>query len=56
MKILTGDILKNKFTGELYRVKKMRRKTVLLEAESRPNKAWFGDDESLELFYEKVEN
>jgi hypothetical protein len=27
-----------------------------LEAEGRPNKAWSGDDESLELFYEKLEN
>ena len=61
MKTLTGDILKNKFTGELYRVKKVKLKTVklktvLLEAENRPNKSWLGDDESLELLYEKVEN
>jgi len=56
MKTLIGDILENKFTGELYRVKKVKLKTVLLEAESRPNKAWLGDDESLELFYEKIEN
>jgi hypothetical protein len=56
MKTLTGDRLKNKFTGELYRVKKVKLKTVLLEAEGRPNKSWFGDDESVELFYEKVEN
>lgn len=56
METLIGDILKNKFTGELYRVKTVKLKTVLLEAENRPNKAWFGDDESLELLYEKVES
>lgn len=38
MKTLTGDILRNKFTGELYRVKKVKLKAVLLEAESRPKK------------------
>jgi hypothetical protein len=56
MKTVMGEILKNKLTGELYHVKKVKLEKVLLEAENRPNKAWFGDDESLELFYEKVEN
>jgi hypothetical protein len=56
MKTLAGDILKNKFTGELYRVKKVKLKTVLLEAENSPNKSWLGDDESLGLLYEKMEN
>jgi hypothetical protein len=56
MRIVIGQILKSKLTGELYKVKKIKMQTVLLEAESKPNKAWLGDDESLKLFYEKVEN
>ena len=56
MKTVMGEKLKNKLTGELYHVKKVKLEKVLLQAESRPNKAWLGDDESLELFYEKVEN
>jgi hypothetical protein len=56
MKTMMGEILKNKLTGELYHVKKVKLEKVLLEAEDRSNKGWFGDDESLELFYEKVEN
>jgi hypothetical protein len=30
--------------------------TVLLEGKNIPDKAWLGDKESLELFYEKAEN
>ena len=56
MKTLMGDTLKSKLTGELYRVKKIKTPIVLLEAKSNPNKAWLGDKESLELFYEKAEN
>jgi hypothetical protein len=56
MKTATGEIVKSKLTGELYRVKRIKLEKVLLEAEGKPNKAWLGDDESLELFYEKLEN
>jgi hypothetical protein len=56
MKTATGEIVKSKLSEERYRVKGIKLKKVLLEAEGRPNKAWSGDDESLELFYEKLEN
>lgn len=56
MKTVIGERLKNKSTGELYRVKKIRMQKVLLEAENGPHKGWYGDDESLELFYEKLES
>jgi hypothetical protein len=48
-----GDILKNRLTGEFYEVKKIRMEKVTLEAKGVPNKGWFGDKETLELFYEK---
>ena len=54
MKTLMGDTLKSKLTGELYEVKRIKMQTVLLGAKSNPNKAWFGDKEILELFYEKA--
>jgi hypothetical protein len=51
-----GDILKSKLTGELYKVKKIKMQTVLLEAENTPNKVWLGNKECLEILYDKVEN
>jgi len=56
METVIGDILKNRLTGEFYKVKKIRIDKVTLEAKDVPNKGWFGDKESLELLYEKAEN
>jgi hypothetical protein len=56
MKTWIGDILKNRLTGEVYKVKRIKMETVMLEAENRPNKVWLGDNEMLGIFYEKVEN
>ena len=53
MRTVIGDILKNRLTGEFYEVKKIRMEKVTLEAKDAPNKGWFGDRETLELFYEK---
>ena len=51
-----GDILKSKSTGELYKVKKIKMQTILLEAENIPNKVWLGNKECLEILYDKVED
>ncbi len=56
MKTAIGDILKNKLTGEFYKVKKINMWTVILEAKDAPDKLWFGNKESLELLYENAEN
>jgi hypothetical protein len=56
MTTATGDILKSKSTGELYKVKKIKTRTVLLEAENIPNKVWLGNKDCLEVLYDKVEN
>jgi len=55
MKPSTGDVLKSKSTGELYRVKKIKEQIILLEAESIPNKVWLGNKECLEILYVMVE-
>ena len=55
MKPVTGDLLKNKSTGELYKVKKVKERIILLEAENTPNKVWLGNKECLEILYDKVE-
>jgi hypothetical protein len=56
METVMGDILKSKSTGELYKVKKIKMQTILLEAENIPNKVWLGNKECLEILYDKVEN
>jgi hypothetical protein len=56
MKTLIGDTLRNRLTGEVYKVKRIKMETVMLEAENRPNKVWLGPIEMLGMFYEKVEN
>ena len=56
MKPVTGDLLKNKSTGECYRVKKVKERMILLEAENTPNKVWLGNSECLEILYDKVES
>jgi hypothetical protein len=50
-----GDLLKNKSTGEFYKVKKVQERIVLLEAEDIPNKVWLGNKECLEILYDRVE-
>jgi hypothetical protein len=55
MKPVTGDILKNKSTGEFYKVKKVKERIILLEAEGTPNKVWLGNKECLDILYDRVE-
>ena len=56
MEIAIGNILKNKVTGELFRVKNIKMSNILLVAKNLPNKIWLGDGEILEVFYEKIDN
>jgi hypothetical protein len=56
MRIVTGDILKNRETGEFFEVKKIKNEKVTLKAKGQPHKGWYGDKEVLEFFYEKLEN
>ncbi len=56
MKTVLGDIVKSKWTGEFYTVKKIKEQIFLLEAKNAPNKFWLGNKESLELLYDKAEN
>jgi len=56
MRPAIGDILKSKVTGELFGVKNIKMSTILLVAKNLPNKIWLGDNEMLEIFYEKAEN
>ena len=56
MKPVMGDILKNKTTGEFYKVKKIKEQIILLEAENIPNEVWLGNKECLEILYDKVED
>jgi hypothetical protein len=51
-----GDLLKNKSTGEFYKVKKVKERIILLEAENTPNKVWLGSKECLEILYDRVED
>ena len=55
MEPVTGDLLKNKSTGEFFKVKKVKERIILLEAENTPNKVWLGNKECLEILYDKVE-
>lgn len=55
MKAVMGDILKSKATGEFFKVKKVKERIILLEAENTPNKVWLGNKECLEILYDKVE-
>ncbi|HMK75096.1 MAG TPA: hypothetical protein VK568_02815 [Thermodesulfobacteriota bacterium] len=55
MQPVMGDLLKNKSTGEFYKVKKVQERIVLLEAEDIPNKVWLGNKECLEILYDRVE-
>ena len=55
MRPVAGDILKSKSTGEFYKVKKVKERIILLEAEDTPNKVWLGNKECLEILYDRVE-
>jgi len=55
MKTALGDLVKNKSSGEFFKVKKIKESVILLQAENAPDKLWLGNKESLELLYEKVE-
>ena len=55
MKPVAGDLLKSKSTGEFFKVKKVKERIILLEAENTPNKVWLGNKECLEILYDKVE-
>lgn len=54
MRVFLGDVLRNKFTGELYEVKRFRFDKVILVADGVPEKGWFGDEETLEFLFERV--
>jgi len=53
MKVEKGDRYRDKITGQLYRVTKTNRGTVVLEAEGVSNRSWSGD-KLLNLFFKKV--
>ena len=55
MEPVTGDLLKNKSTGEFFKVKKVKERIILLEAENTPNRVWLGSKECVEILYDKVE-
>jgi len=56
MRPIMGDVLKSKSTGEFYKVKRIKEQIILLEAEDMSNKLWLGNDELLELLYDRVED
>jgi hypothetical protein len=51
MRIVEGDRLKHKFTGQLYELKIIKEGTFILESEDTPYRMWFGERD-LELFFE----
>jgi hypothetical protein len=53
MKVEEGDRYKEKLTGQLYRVTKIKNGTIVLEAEGVPNRFWAGDI-LLNLFFERI--
>jgi len=54
MIVFLGDLLRNRFTGELYEVKGFRFDKVTLVAQGVPDKGWFGDEEVLGFLFERV--
>ena len=55
MKVAEGDRYREKLTGQLYRVTKIKNGTIVLEAEDMPNRFWAGDI-LLNLFFERMRN
>jgi hypothetical protein len=51
MRIVEGDRLKHKLTGQLYELKTIKDGTFILESEDTPYRMWFGERD-LELFFE----
>jgi len=55
MAIVEGDRFKDRSTGQIYKVKRIKGGTVILEAEDNPNKFWMGDG-ILDLLFESVKS
>jgi len=55
MKVEEGDRYRERLTGQLYRVTKIKNGTIVLEAEGIPNRFWAGDT-LLHLFFERMKN
>ncbi len=53
MRIVKGDRLKHKLTGQLYELKIIKEGTFVLESEETPYRMWFGERD-LELFFERA--
>jgi hypothetical protein len=51
MRIVEGDRLKHKLTGQLYELKIIKDGAFILESEDTPYRMWFGEAD-LELFFE----
>jgi hypothetical protein len=54
MRIVEGDRLKHKLTGQLYELKIIRDGAFVLESKDTPYRMWFGERD-LELFFERAE-
>ncbi len=55
MKVEEGDRYREKLTGHLYRVTKIKNGTIVLEAEGVSNRFWTGN-RLLHLFFERIED
>jgi len=55
MAIVEGDRFKDRSTGQVYKVRRIKGGTVILEAEDTPNKFWIGD-EMMDLFFERTKS
>lgn len=55
MKVVEGDRYREKLTGQLYRVTKIKNGTIVLEAEGVSHRCWAGDV-LLNLFFERIKN
>jgi len=53
MRIVEGDRLKHRLTGQLYELKIIKNGTFVLQSEKTPYRMWFGERD-LELFFEKA--
>jgi len=51
MRMVQGDRLKHRFTGQLYELKTVKDGTFILESEETPYRMWFGERD-LEIFFE----
>jgi hypothetical protein len=54
MKIVEGDRLKHKLTGQLYELKAIKDGTFILDSEETPYRMWFGERD-LKLFFKTAE-